>query len=135
MAPGPRKPVESLQSVGESSGLNLEPVFGESLAVPWKERTCPSSGPGPGDEGLYTLTVTKSPSGDFDFYSVVAVAGDLIEVEIDTDPYGGLLDSVIVVYDSAGFPVALNDDDAGAGPGEVPWDSYVAFTAPNRDTF
>jgi hypothetical protein len=48
-------------------------------------------------------------TGDFDFYSLDAAAGDMLTVDIDTAD-GGPLDSVVALYDEAGELIALNDD-------------------------
>ena len=94
-----------------------------------------STGPGADSTGLYELQVTRTivPSGDFDFYSVVANANDLISIEVDTSDFGGLLDPIVALYDSAGNMLALNDDNPDQ---TVPtFDSYLAHFAPYSDTF
>ncbi len=50
-------------------------------------------------------------TGDFDFYAVRdAVAGQRLSVDIDTPT--GNLDTVVILYDAAGNPVAANDDES-----------------------
>ena len=88
------------------------------------------SGPGFGSEGLYTLDLLAPSSGDFDFYTITAaVAGDTIDIEVDTDPYFGELDPIVGLFDDTGFLIAFNDDDPNPGTGE-PFDSYLSVTIP-----
>jgi hypothetical protein len=94
-----------------------------------------STGPGLGETGPYELRITKYivPSGDFDFYSVAANAGDLITVEVDTANFDGELDPIVAIYDSNGNMLALNDDDPNAPLDN--FDSYLSLFAPQNDTY
>lgn len=49
-----------------------------------------------------------SGTGDFDFYSVDLAAGQSVTADTDIT---GALDSILVIYDATGTPVAANDDD------------------------
>ena len=94
-----------------------------------------STGPGASDEGLYQLGIampTPTP-GDFDFYSIVANAGDLLNIEVDTSGFGGVLDPIVAIYDSAGNILAFNDDDTD--PQELSFDSRIVLRMPFSDTF
>ncbi|MGH8221870.1 MAG: PPC domain-containing protein, partial [Woeseiaceae bacterium] len=92
-----------------------------------------ATGPGAGSEGAYELVIAMPAftSGDFDFYSVSAVAGDRLEVEVDTSNFGGTLDPIVAIYDSAGNMLAFNDDD----PSTEDLDSYISLQAPDTDTY
>ncbi len=62
-------------------------------------------------------------TGDFDFYEIAGVrAGQSISV--DTDTPTSTLDTIVVVWDAAGTPLALNDDDGTS------FDSRLTFVAP-----
>jgi pre-peptidase len=69
-------------------------------------------------------------SGDYDWYSVNAVAGQTITVDIDARSLGSSLDSYVGLYSSAGIQLAQNDDQFGAN-----LDSYLWFVAPAADTY
>jgi hypothetical protein len=90
-----------------------------------------NSGPGAGSEGLYTLDLVSPSSGDFDFYRIDAVAFDVIDIEVDTDSYGGELDPIVAVYNSAGVMLAFNDDGANEG-GTQPFDSQLTVPTGSR---
>jgi Bacterial pre-peptidase C-terminal domain len=68
-----------------------------------------------------------SGSGDFDFYKIVVNANDNLTVDIDTPT--GPLDSIVVLWDSAGNLVAANDDAGGE------LDSLLRFRFPAAGTF
>lgn len=62
-------------------------------------------------------------SGDFDFFSVEDVeAGQTLSVDISASEAGSTLDSVVIIWDSQGIPLALSDDD-----GET-FDSLLTYT-------
>ena len=61
-----------------------------------------------------------SDSGDFDFYKVTARAGQQLVVDTDTVANGP--DTVVVLYDAAGEPLAANDDSGDS------FDSLLQFT-------
>ena len=69
-------------------------------------------------------------TGDYDFYELAAArAGQRFSVDIDTAD-GFSFDSMVAVWDSAGTPLALNDDDGQT------FDSRLTFTIPrNGDYF
>ncbi|MBA2489162.1 MAG: PPC domain-containing protein, partial [Chloroflexi bacterium] len=72
-----------------------------------------------------------SGSGDFDFYAVDAVAGEVLVV--DTATPMGRLDTMVGLFDSAGELLAFNDDSDGFDSrleSSVPLDGryYVALT-------
>ncbi len=67
-----------------------------------------------------------SDSGDFDFYSLDADAGDSLTVDIDTPT--GSLDSVVVLFDDAGEIVNVNDDSDG-------FDSLLTHTFEDAGTY
>ena len=50
-------------------------------------------------------------TGDFDYYSVTATAGQRLTADIDTPT--GPLDSILVVWNAAGQVIATNDDSGG----------------------
>jgi RTX calcium-binding nonapeptide repeat (4 copies)/Bacterial pre-peptidase C-terminal domain len=71
-------------------------------------------------------------TGDFDFYSVPALAGQVITADLDApDPGGsaGGFDSIMAVYNSAGQMLSFNDDDAQT------FNSLVTFVAPTTGTY
>jgi Ca2+-binding RTX toxin-like protein len=71
-------------------------------------------------------------SGDFDFYSVAAQAGQTIIADLDgPDPLGGDagLDSIIAVYSSAGQELSLIDDDGQS------FNSLMSFVVPTTGTY
>lgn len=67
-----------------------------------------------------------SDSGDFDFYALEGVAGDLLVADVDTP--SGDLDPMIAVYNSAGENVAFNDDFED-------FDSRVEYLIEADDTY
>jgi hypothetical protein len=67
-----------------------------------------------------------SGSGDFDAYSLDAVPGEAIVV--DTNTPTGDLDTMVIVYNSAGEEVAFNDDFDSL-------DSFVSYTVTEADTY
>lgn len=71
-----------------------------------------------------------SSSGDYDWYSVNAVAGQTITVDIDAWSLGSSLDSYVGLFNSAGSQLAQNDDQSGGN-----LDSYLSFVTPAPDTY
>jgi hypothetical protein len=69
-------------------------------------------------------------SGDYDWYSVNAVAGQTITVDIDAQSLGSPLDSYVGLYNSAGIKLTQNDDQFGGN-----LDSYLSFVTPAADTY
>jgi hypothetical protein len=67
-------------------------------------------------------------SGDYNFYSLAAAAGQRIEAAL-VDPPGSGLDGVIVLYDSAGNLLQLVDNHA-PGLGE-----FLSFVTTKADTY
>jgi hypothetical protein len=94
---------------------------------------------GPGGLAYVSATIGDGPhgssgtgTGDFDFYSVPAAAGQTIRVDVDgTDPNvpGGGLDTVAGICNSAGQWLASNDDDLETR------NSFISFVAPANDTY
>ncbi|MDQ1679086.1 MAG: hypothetical protein QOC93_4230 [Actinomycetota bacterium] len=90
----------------------------------------------PGSRATTTGTVGDGPhgsagdgAGDFDFYKLTAAeAGQRFEVDIDAFETSGL-DSVVVLWDAAGNPIALNDDDGQT------FDSRLTFTLPTAGDY
>ncbi len=67
-------------------------------------------------------------SGDFDFFRIPGVTtGQLIVIDIDTP---GNLDTFVVLYDSAGNIMALNEDEDGSNT-----DSFLAVSAAIDDDY
>jgi hypothetical protein len=92
-----------------------------------------NSGPGVGSEGFYTLVLTEPVSGDFDFYQFSANEFDTVDIEVDTSAYGGILDTIVAVFDSTGTLVSLNDDAPDAAPGD--FDSFLSVTIPSTGSY
>ena len=69
------------------------------------------------------------PDNDVDLYRVDLNAGDQLLADVDADILGSSLDSILRVFDSAGFEVAFSDDDFES------LDSFIDFTAPFSDTY
>jgi hypothetical protein len=53
-------------------------------------------------------------SGDYDYYSLFALAGQNITVDTFSNAYGTSLNTVVGLYDSSGTLVALNDNNASS---------------------
>lgn len=64
-----------------------------------------------------------SGSGDFDVYEIHGEAGKTLSLDTDTDT--GSLDTLILLFDSAGELVALNDDNGES------FDSALTFAVPD----
>ncbi len=77
-------------------------------------------------DGPYAAT-----SGDYDFYSIVAVSGQTITADIDAKVLGSGLDSYVGLYNSTGVLLAKNDDDSSGGTS----DSFLEYSAPMSDTY
>ncbi len=65
-----------------------------------------------------------SGTGDFDWYAVDLLAGQVLTVDVDT-PAPSDLDTIVVLWDADGTPIALNDDNIAAGES----DSLLVFRA------
>ncbi len=72
---------------------------------------------------------TGNGTGDFDFFSVAANAGQVIVFDVNSNIDGTAVDSLIGIYNSAGTLLASNDDDG------ISRDSYLRFTAVADDTY
>ena len=88
-----------------------------------------------GDSVVVSTTMGDGPfggsSGDFDFFSIAAVAaGELITVDTDTVSMF-IPDTLVAIWDSAGNLLAFNDDD----PCCFIFDSFLSFTAPSSGTY
>lgn len=112
-------PIDSIPANAEDDGSI--PLAGETGIGTVRDGITTSARIGNGPHGS-----SGSGSGDFDFYAVDAVAGDVLVV--DTDTPGGMLDTMVIVYDSAGELVAFNDDADG-------FDSRVEFSVPVDGTY
>ena len=121
-------PTDFYISVGGNINLDGD-ATDEGLSDPFDS----DSGAGVGSEGTYSINIEFVPPGDFDFYGFDANFGDFFTFEVDTDPYGGVLDPIIALYDSTGLLLDLNDD--GSGAGTEPFDSFLSFTAPSTGTY
>ena len=94
-----------------------------------------TSGPGAFSEGDYDVTIGVNSgaalgSGDFDFYSITATAGQLISVDVDTPVPFGHLDPIVGLFDSSGTLLDFNDDGNASS-----FDSFLLFQAPANDTY
>lgn len=69
-----------------------------------------------------------STSGDFDYYSLDVGANHEITIDVDAATLGSGLDSLVILYDSAGTFLAFNDDAGGL-------DSFLTFTTERADTY
>lgn len=72
---------------------------------------------------------TGNSSGDFDFFSIGASAGQTIVVDINSNINGTGVDSLIGIYNSAGVLVASNDDDGTSR------DSFIRYGVPADGTY
>ena len=72
---------------------------------------------------------TGNSTGDFDFFSVAANAGQVIVFDVNSNINGTGVDTVIGIYNSAGVLVASNDDDG------ISRDSFVRYTVAADDTY
>ena len=62
------------------------------------------------------LTIGGNGNADVDMYSLALVAGDQLQVNIDTQLIGSTLDSQLRLFDAAGHELASNDDTNGLDP-------------------
>jgi hypothetical protein len=53
-------------------------------------------------------------TGDYDYFSLFAFAGQTISVDTFSNAYGTSLNTVVGLYDSSGTLVALNDNNASS---------------------
>jgi hypothetical protein len=67
---------------------------------------------------------------DVDMFAVEVNAGGLLQVDLDAAAFGSPLDSILRIFDATGHPVALNDDEIGAG-----LDSHLEFYAPRAGAY
>jgi subtilisin family serine protease len=109
-----------LESVEDDGSIPLAGVTGIGAG---KQSFSTSGVIGDGPHGS-----SASGTGDFDFYRVDLVAGELLIAETSTSVGG--LDTTISVYDSTGWEVAY-DDDSGSDGNE----SRVEFTAPEDGAY
>ena len=85
------------------------------------------SSPPPGRRPCWATGRTAPPAtgtGDFDFYELDRRPGRAGDQRSTPTPRRPTLDSMVVVWDAAGTPLALNDDDGQS------FDSLLAFVAP-----
>jgi hypothetical protein len=83
---------------------------------------------------LFTGAVGDGPfgatSGDFDHYALGTIeAGQVITIDTESIGLALPVDTVVALYDSAGFLLALNDDDGSS------FDSFIEFEAPATDQY
>jgi len=98
-----------------------------------------------GDDGQPSLSVAGEISalGEADSYQLTLVAGEIITLDIDGAAGFGAggsfgLDAEVLVYDSNGVLVNLNDDAAitsGGGGSNFSQDSYLQFVAPGDGVY
>ena len=124
---GRRTPAAQLLGTLAPSALVVQPVASaeDDGAIPLANATGLDGGPG---QAATDATVGDGPhgsagsgSGDFDFYKVTATAGQLLVADIDTPTSN--LDSVLVLWDSAGSIVDFSDDFDG-------FDSLISVQIP-----
>jgi len=72
---------------------------------------------------------TGNGTGDFDFFSVPAIAGQTIIFDTNSSVLGTAVDTLIGIYDMSGTLVASNDDDGTTR------DSFVSYTVPADGTY
>lgn len=72
---------------------------------------------------------TGDGTGDFDFFSIPANAGQTIVFDVNSNINGTGVDTVIGIYNSSGSLVASNDDDGFSR------DSFVNYVAAADDTY
>jgi len=68
-------------------------------------------------------------TGDFDFFEVEAVAGQVIVFDVNASIDGADVDTVIGIYDNSGTLLAVNDDD------DISFDSYIRYTTVSAGTY
>lgn len=73
-------------------------------------------------------------SGDFDVYRLQGVAGQLLELAVDTDRPLADLDPIVALWSAAGEVIDLNDNLPGSGFLQS-FDSYLAVTLPADGTY
>ena len=117
---------ESIASVEDDGAIPLaNPTFlgGETETV----RAQAAIGDGPHG------TLEGDGTGDFDFYALPGLeAGQTVVVDVDAGAIGSDLDPVAIIWDSAGNPLALNDDAGGPG---APLDSFLTFVVPEAGDY
>jgi hypothetical protein len=78
-----------------------------------------------------SITATLSPGRDVDFYSLNARAGQTLTVDINAHSLNppSTANTVVALFDSAGTPLAENDDFAGSP------DSFLLFVIPRSGQY
>lgn len=77
-------------------------------------------------------TVQATGSGNYEFYSFTAVAGQTVTIDIDGTSG---LDTVVRIYGADGGPLAQNDDGPRDVGSSVRQDSYLSFTVPEDGVY
>ena len=75
-------------------------------------------------DGLFGTT-----SGDYDWFSLSANAGQMITIDIDAQSIGSSLDTAVGLYNSSGTLLAVNYDYGSS------LDSFLEFTTNTADTY
>ncbi|MFC6019156.1 PPC domain-containing protein [Plantactinospora solaniradicis] len=96
---------EEIEPTPEDDGAI--PLAGETGVGDTREGVTTSAEIGDGPHGS-----AGDGTGDFDFYEVTGVAGESVTIDIDTPT--DELDSIVVLYNSEGEMVAVNDDTANS---------------------
>jgi len=73
--------------------------------------------------------INGNGTGDFDFFSVEARAGQVIVFDVNASIDGSDVDTLIGIYSSDGVLLAVNDDD------EISFDSYLRYTTVSDGTY
>jgi len=68
-----------------------------------------------------------------DYYSIDLVAGQVLTIDVDAEDLSSL-DSLLEVFDGAGNPIGVSDDDKAPGESSVV-DPYFEFIADAEDTY
>lgn len=70
-----------------------------------------------------------NPPGDIDYYSFAAVAGQIVDLDVDASVNGSTLDAVLALFDTDGVTLLdFNDDFSGL-------DSRIVFEIPSDGTY
>ncbi len=144
---------QAIPGFGSRAGENPRAsVSGHLLALPTPLATLgepdgsiPEARPvplAPGDSAILAAEIGDGvhgsgggqPTGDFDFYSLTAAAGQTIEVAVRTPVPLGDLDPITGLYDSTGTLLAINDDVPITGF-VATFDSYLSFTTTSAGTY
>ena len=73
--------------------------------------------------------INGNGTGDFDFFSVEARAGQVIVFDVNASIDGSDVDTLIGIYSSEGVLLAVNDDD------DISFDSYLRYTTVSDGTY